>query len=229
MIINQDIKLPFGIIIIAIWEIAVGVLIFIFSIANLFSPNGLTLSVISGLLGILCFIISYGLIKGMPWAKTILTIITFIGLFTVIGTLPSIAILWYLNKPSVKIYFGELIRAYEKNAPPPPPPIQPFSLEHRVCPTCNSSLTYEAVAQRYWCPKCMKYTSGSNLPPLPTPSPTIGSSPQISGKSENKDIKSKSSYDAIEHELSEWKSLLDSGVISQAEYESEKKRLLEKF
>jgi hypothetical protein len=90
-------------------------------------------SAIGGVLiaiGILSFIVAYGLLKGMGWAWTVTVILSIISIVlnaisiatagNIIGGIVSIiisgVILYYLNRPHVKAYFGKGI------SPPPPPP-----------------------------------------------------------------------------------------------------------
>jgi predicted amidophosphoribosyltransferase len=55
------------------------------------------------------------------------------------------------------MYFGDLLRAYEKAAPPPLPSTALPPVGPRNCPSCRSPMSYVAHAQRYWCPRCKKY------------------------------------------------------------------------
>ncbi len=58
------------------------------------------------ILGLVCFLIGFGLLKMKGWARTIAIVFAIIGLIGVpIGTIISIIILIYLFKPEVKAAF----------------------------------------------------------------------------------------------------------------------------
>ena len=91
------------------------------------SPTAATVSgvqTIGGILialGIISFVVAYGLLKGRPWAWTLTVIISIIavvmtvfaiawlGLFGLINTIFSGIILYYLYRPHVKAYFGKAV------------------------------------------------------------------------------------------------------------------------
>ncbi len=59
-----------------------------------------------GILALIYFLIAYGLLKGLRWARIAAIIFAIIGLLGIpIGTIISIIILWYLFKPEVKAWF----------------------------------------------------------------------------------------------------------------------------
>ena len=59
-----------------------------------------------GILALIEFLIAYGLLKGLRWARIAAIIFAIIGLLGIpIGTIISIIILWYLFKPEVKEWF----------------------------------------------------------------------------------------------------------------------------
>ena len=64
-------------------------------------------------LGLISFLIAWGLLKGKSWAWTITLILTIISLvidissFNIIGMIIEIMILYYLFRPHVKAYLGK--------------------------------------------------------------------------------------------------------------------------
>ncbi|HID05244.1 MAG TPA: hypothetical protein EYH45_03790 [Candidatus Caldiarchaeum subterraneum] len=72
------------------------------------------------LLGILSFIVAYGLLKGMGWAWMLALILSIIGVIigvvslvqggvsAVVGIIINVIIIYYLTRPHVKQYFGRL-------------------------------------------------------------------------------------------------------------------------
>jgi hypothetical protein len=111
---------------------------------NLTSPaislSGITPSFFGGIanaiggvliaIGILSFIVAYGLLKGIGWAWTVTVILSIISIVlnaisiattgNIIGGIVSIIIsgiiIYYLYRPHVKAYFGKGV-----SRPPPPP------------------------------------------------------------------------------------------------------------
>ena len=71
------------------------------------------IGVITVSLGVLSFVMAWGLLKGKSWAWTITLILTIISLIfdlpsmNVIGLIIDIVILYYLFRPHVKIFFGK--------------------------------------------------------------------------------------------------------------------------
>ena len=119
---------PVGVTILAILEIisgaiAIGIGIFFSTIWGSvgmemmdFGGNAV-MGAISGIiviLGIVSFVMAWGLLKGKPWAWTITLILTIISLifdlpsFNIIGIIIDVVILYYLFRPHVKSYFGKL-------------------------------------------------------------------------------------------------------------------------
>ncbi len=64
-------------------------------------------------LGIISFVMAWGLLKGKSWAWTITLVLTIISLITnlpslnIIGLIINGVILYYLFRPHVKAYFGK--------------------------------------------------------------------------------------------------------------------------
>jgi hypothetical protein len=95
-----------------------------------FSLAGVGLLAIGGILiaiGIVSFVVAYGLLKGKSWAWTLTLILSIISIvmgaisiattgnvFNIISIIISGIIIYYLYRPHVKAYFG-------KGAPSPPP------------------------------------------------------------------------------------------------------------
>ena len=119
---------PVGVTILAVLEIisgaiAIGIGIFFSTIWGSvgmemmdFGSNAV-MGAISGIiviLGIVSFVMAWGLLKGKPWAWTITLILTIISLifdlpsFNIIGIIIDVVILYYLFRPHVKSYFGKL-------------------------------------------------------------------------------------------------------------------------
>jgi len=79
------------------------------------------------ILGLIAFLIAYGLWTGKGWAWTLCLILSIIGIILsilslpggVIGLIIDILILYYLTRPHVKAFFG---KGPAPEAPPPPPP-----------------------------------------------------------------------------------------------------------
>lgn len=78
--------------------------------------GGAIISIIGGItvvLGVISFVMAWGLLKGKPWAWTITLILTIISLIfdlpsmNIIGLIIDIVILYYLFRPHVKAYFGK--------------------------------------------------------------------------------------------------------------------------
>jgi hypothetical protein len=77
---------------------------------------GAIMSLIGGItvvLGVIAFVMAWGLLKGKPWAWTVTLILTIISLifdlpsFNIIGLIINAVILYYLFRPHVKAYFGK--------------------------------------------------------------------------------------------------------------------------
>ncbi|MCH9657889.1 hypothetical protein K0U27_04185 [archaeon] len=68
---------------------------------------------ITAVLGVISFVMAWGLLKGKSWAWTITLILTIISLIfdvpsmNVIGIIIDVIILYYLFRPHVKAYFGK--------------------------------------------------------------------------------------------------------------------------
>ncbi len=124
---------PTGVTIVAILNILGGIFMFIFValavIGSSVSPSldedvdgGFVLTVLGILiaLGIVYFVVAYGLLKGGAWAWTaavILSIISIIlnvisigtfSILTIVNIILDAIILYYLYRPHVKAYFGKL-------------------------------------------------------------------------------------------------------------------------
>lgn len=127
---------PFGVLILAVLYMIQGVLMLVsaFTFTAMvgelleFAPLFGVCTIVFIILGILYFLIGYGLYALQSWARIAAIIFAIIGLINVpIGTIISIIILIYLFKPEVKAAFGAgppVVVAY--GAPPPayaaPPP-----------------------------------------------------------------------------------------------------------
>ena len=66
-------------------------------------------------IGIVSFIVAYGLLKGMGWAWTLTVVLSIISIATgniggIISIIISGIILYYLYRPHVKAYFGKAAR-----------------------------------------------------------------------------------------------------------------------
>ena len=81
---------------------------------NFFEDGGIIITALSGVmvaLGILSFVMGWGLLKGKPWAWTVTLILTIISLIfaipssNVISLIINAVILYYLFRPHVKAYF----------------------------------------------------------------------------------------------------------------------------
>ena len=122
---------PMGVIILAILEIVSGIIAIAFGVLFGALMGGLGMGVgtnmmgsefaglfdvIGGItiaLGVISFVMAWGLLKGKSWAWTITLILTIISLIfdlpsmNVIGIILDIVILYYLFRPHVKAYFGK--------------------------------------------------------------------------------------------------------------------------
>jgi len=64
-------------------------------------------------IGVISFVMAWGLLKGKSWAWTVTLILTIISLvidlpsFNIIGLIIDVVILYYLFRPHVKAYFGK--------------------------------------------------------------------------------------------------------------------------
>ena len=64
-------------------------------------------------LGVISFVLAWGLLKGKSWAWTVTLILTIISLvfdlpsMNIIGIIIDVIILYYLFRPHVKAYFGK--------------------------------------------------------------------------------------------------------------------------
>jgi len=157
MYINKDMvkgmatERPFGVTILAILEVIGGILSLAAGAFMLFAaaafgmmipgemPGGISgfVGLMMGLfsvigivvitIGLISFIIAYGLWNGRGWAWTLCLIFSIIGIIIGILSLPTgiisliinILILYYLTRPHVKAFFG---KGPSVEAPPPPPP-----------------------------------------------------------------------------------------------------------
>ncbi len=60
------------------------------------------------IVGLIDFVVAYGLWNLQPWARTVAIVFAIIGLLSFpIGTIISIIILWYLFKPEIKEAFAK--------------------------------------------------------------------------------------------------------------------------
>ncbi len=65
------------------------------------------------ILGVISFVMAWGLLKGKSWVWTITLILTIISLIfdlpsmNIIGLIIDVIILYYLFRPHVKAYFGK--------------------------------------------------------------------------------------------------------------------------
>jgi len=119
---------PTGVTILAILEIISGIIAIAFGVffgtilagslgTSIFDDIGpVVVGLISGItvaIGIISFVMAWGLLKGKSWAWTITLILTIISLIfdlpsmNWIGIIIDIIILYYLFRPHVKDYFGK--------------------------------------------------------------------------------------------------------------------------
>ena len=117
---------PTGVTIIAVLEIISGIVAIAFgvsvglmgSMGSMGSMSGLgviigALGWVVVVIGIVSFILAYGLLKGKSWAWNATLIFTIISLvfdllsMNVIGLIIDIVILYYLFRPHVKAFFGK--------------------------------------------------------------------------------------------------------------------------
>jgi hypothetical protein len=104
---------PTGVTIIAILSILAGITEFILA------AIGGAIAVILVPIGIVYFVVAYGLLKGRPWGRTLTIIISIITIVVNVITIPIFSILsiisiileaiilYYLYRPHVKAYFGK--------------------------------------------------------------------------------------------------------------------------
>ena len=104
---------PDGVTVIAILSILAGIGAFILA------AIGGAIGVILIPIGIVYFVVAYGLLKGRPWAWTLTVIISIItivlnvitiailSILSIINIVFSGIILYYLYRPHVKVYFGK--------------------------------------------------------------------------------------------------------------------------
>ena len=80
---------------------------------DVFGAFGVVISGVLIAIGIVSFIMAWGLLQGKSWAWTFTLILTIISLifdlpsFNVIGLVINAIILYYLFRPHVKAYFGK--------------------------------------------------------------------------------------------------------------------------
>ena len=118
---------PTGVTILAILEIISGIIAIAFALffgammgsmgSSMFGNGGAAIiGVIGGIvvvLGLISFVMAWGLLKGKSWAWTITLILTIISLIfdlpsmNIIGIIIDVIILYYLYRPHVKAYFGK--------------------------------------------------------------------------------------------------------------------------
>ncbi|MEM2084234.1 MAG: hypothetical protein QXP60_09790 [Nitrososphaerota archaeon] len=87
----------------------------------------LVVSIVLLILGLVSFLLAYGLWTGKGWAWTLTFIFSIIGILLGLVSLPAgiitilinIVILYYLTRPHVKAFFGKA----PPPVPPPPPPV----------------------------------------------------------------------------------------------------------
>jgi hypothetical protein len=106
---------PTGVTIVAILSILAGIGEFILA------AIGGAIGVILIPIGIVFFVVAYGLLKGRPWGRTITIIISIITIILNVITIPIFSILsiisiileaiilYYLNRPHIKAYFGKTV------------------------------------------------------------------------------------------------------------------------
>ena len=120
---------PTGVTILAVLEIISGIIAIVFGaffgalmgalgmgIDMMGKESGVIFGVIGVVtvsLGVISFVMAWGLLKGKSWAWTITLILTVISLIfdlpsmNVIGLIIDIVILYYLFRPHVKAFFGK--------------------------------------------------------------------------------------------------------------------------
>jgi hypothetical protein len=87
----------------------------------------LVIAIILLILGLISFLLAYGLWTGKGWAWTLTLIFSIIGILLGLVSLPTgiitilinVLILYYLTRPHVKAFFGKA----PPPVPPPPPPV----------------------------------------------------------------------------------------------------------
>ena len=82
--------------------------------SDVFGTEGAIVGAIGGIaiiLGILSFVMAWGLLKGKPWAWTVTLILSIINLIfalpstNIVGLIINAVVLYYLFRPHVKAYF----------------------------------------------------------------------------------------------------------------------------
>ena len=93
-----------------LFALAAGAMMFAGSSMLGFGFGGAILKAVGAIyviVGLIDFLIAYGLWTLKPWARIVAIIFAIIGLLSFpIGTIISIIILWYLFKPEIKEAFG---------------------------------------------------------------------------------------------------------------------------
>lgn len=157
-------KRPIGIVVIAVLEFLGALLCFVFA-AILVIFLGVA-GVFFAVPGLILLVAGYLLLIANPLGKYITYAGLILGLLDPFTLLLSFPLLWYLQRPHIKAYFGYLdktYRAYRMYAPPPPPVTSAQlsatspTIGQRICPSCGSPMSYLANVNRYWCPKEKKY------------------------------------------------------------------------
>jgi hypothetical protein len=115
---------PDGVTIIAILSILAGIGEFFLA------AIGGAIAVILIPIGIVYFVVAYGLLKGRPWAWTLTVIISIItiilnvitiallGILSIISIILEAIILYYLYRPHVKSYFGKGLSSTGRTSAP---------------------------------------------------------------------------------------------------------------
>ena len=86
---------------------------------ELIGPGAIAMGIVTIILGMLSFVVAYGLLKGLGWAWTLTIVLSIVSIVLnaisiasgnfggIISIIISAVILYYLYRPHVKTYFGK--------------------------------------------------------------------------------------------------------------------------
>ncbi len=140
---------------------------------------GLICFAIPAIIGVVEFLIAYGLWTGQGWARIVAIIFAVIGLLGFpIGTIISIVILIFLFKDETKAYFKDnppqQQQGWQRQSPQQQPPQQqqqqqpqqqptqqptqqPSQQDSETCPDCGQQMRYIDDYDRWYCDSCGEY------------------------------------------------------------------------
>jgi hypothetical protein len=180
-----------------------------------FSSISLVLTIVSVLVS---FILAYGLLKGLNWARVAVRVLNALAIViflaapvllaflgspivipaagAIIGLILPVAIFWYMGRPHVRDYFSSGMKVIARSPIEQTPTVSPTSVDLEKLSKTKATLDSRVVTKEEFEPRPILQPSGMQ------------------------------SGDMLQAQLTKLKSLYDSGAITEAEYNDQKRSLL---